>query len=386
MAGTRISRFTSLRHAGRKAGSFADKSTWTLAAGSFAIAGQSLDWTVAGDHPVGKISRQTSSAVGGRRTTSFAGRLFHNWTLSPGSFALSGQSIDFAQVSNQSWVLLPGTFALTGRSLDWNVSSYGTLWTLQSGSYVMYGRPLSIESQAVDPTAPAVPEGSKTYLRLCRDTRSSVGEAGDGPATVVNQVGMLGKIVNWVAEGYTELQTEPFRWCWLQREVILQLEAGRDSYTPGLAPWDSTVNSRISRFDPNNAVLFAADGSFNRIAVLTWERFRVHYPVVPTLPARPSACAFTPWGEVRFNAKPDQAYTLNVGVVLRAQLLVNDDDIPDMPFEFHTYLVKLATIKYAVQRGDTTLYNMTEGERKKQHRLLVTRCSQPITYGPVPIA
>lgn len=51
---------------------------------------------------------------------------------------------------------------------------------------------------------------SRTYLELCQAFREDIGIAGTGPATVVGQTGILGRIVRWIADADITIQALQF--------------------------------------------------------------------------------------------------------------------------------------------------------------------------------
>ncbi len=69
------------------------------------------------------------------------------------------------------------------------------------------------------------------FLALCKRTRELAGIAGTGPATVVGQVGELGRLVNWVAKSWIDIQNLHKTWNFLITDLSFQTVASQGDYT-----------------------------------------------------------------------------------------------------------------------------------------------------------
>ncbi len=57
-----------------------------------------------------------------------------------------------------------------------------------------------------------------TYLKICQDVTRECGIAGGAdtspkPTAVIGQSGELNRVVNWVSDAYTEIQSD-IKWRW----------------------------------------------------------------------------------------------------------------------------------------------------------------------------
>ena len=86
-----------------------------------------------------------------------------------------------------------------------------------------------------------------TFLAKCVKFREDVGISGSGPGSVVNQVGILKQIVNWVADADEEIQRLWEDWTFLfVPKVVITATADKQSFTPtelsitNIARWKET--------------------------------------------------------------------------------------------------------------------------------------------------
>jgi hypothetical protein len=161
-----------------------------------------------------------------------------------------------------------------------------------------------------------------TFLELCQMVaRESTVISGALPSSVVSQTGKLGKLVNWTAEAWIEIQMLRPDWFWMQGEFTSPATAsggtGRYSaasfgITTRFGDW--TRDKRLQNGDVYRPMtLYAvADGVAGEGALveISWERWRTKYGRGTQTENKPSEWAVSPAGEFCLGPIPDGAYII----------------------------------------------------------------------------
>lgn len=83
----------------------------------------------------------------------------------------------------------------------------------------------------------------QNFLQLCQKLRQEAGIAGNGPLTTVGQSGELGRLVDWIQQGYNDIQEKHEDWDFLRYDFSLPLTIGQSIYPRninGTNPSDTT--------------------------------------------------------------------------------------------------------------------------------------------------
>jgi hypothetical protein len=195
-----------------------------------------------------------------------------------------------------------------------------------------------------------------TFLELCKDVRRECrGIAGAGPITVVNQVGQLERVVNWVKNTWLEIQAERPDWRWMRSEFSLQTRASVDSYAYNDAGMtDSIAGAPISRFgrwwveDFQFFLTSAGIGTRHSIPYQRWETWRKLWLTGNILPGYCASVSIDPRNALRLGCKPDGIYTLTGEYQKSAQILAADADVPEMPAQYHELITARAILRYGM--------------------------------------
>lgn len=200
-----------------------------------------------------------------------------------------------------------------------------------------------------------------TYLTLCVEARQECRVSGTGPAAVTGQAGTLKRIVDWVAQAYTEIQERREDWRWLRSTFTVDTVADTDTYAYGDCT-DSRLSATITRFrrwwledgDDSNVTLYLTSGGVGGEAYLTpisWSDFRARYKRGTQTNSQPVHIAIDPQNNLVLGPKPDAIYTLNGEYQMGPQTLAADDDVPEMPARFHRLIVCRAMEKYGASEN-----------------------------------
>lgn len=217
---------------------------------------------------------------------------------------------------------------------------------------------------------------AKTFLQLAQDVRRECTDAGSGPATVVGQVGTLGRIVEWTAQSYVEIQGRHESWRWLRSTFSIPTQAGVDAYAYGAAT-DTLHGGAVTRFlrwwerDSNGygniLCALAATGEADQqwLTPLSWADFRSIYKRGAQTPGRPANVTIDPQNRLVLGPVPNDIYTITGEYQRSAQLLAADEDVPEMPEQFHELVVYRAMEKHgsSTSAPEVISRGITEGNR-----------------------
>ncbi len=181
-----------------------------------------------------------------------------------------------------------------------------------------------------------------SFLQLCQRTRQECGIAGDGPLTVVNQVGVLKKIVDRTQRAWVDIQAAGPYWKFARNQITFVLEIGKQEYDQ---PDDFGLTT-VDKWDEQASFIKEVDG--NDETELTWvdyHQFRRDFRTFP--PGRPNIICNTPGGHVAFNRTPDKAYTITLDYWMTPELLTANGDIPSLPEHYHDAIVWKSVMMFA---------------------------------------
>ncbi len=214
------------------------------------------------------------------------------------------------------------------------------------------------------------------FLQLCQ---RAVVECGAGGGTVLtttaDQIGSLGRIVNWVGDAWNDVQTEHDDWDWMRSSNILgqgvsfQTVAGQASYPLGINPdfsgdftSDFTAGNgatvgispdSFGKWDRDTFRCFTTTTGFINEIFLddvpfdTW-RNSYMYGAMRMVQTRPVAIAVGPDQSLNLGPPPNGLYTITGDYWVAPSVMVNDTDVPvGLPTRFHMLIVYIAMLKYS---------------------------------------
>jgi len=199
-----------------------------------------------------------------------------------------------------------------------------------------------------------------TYLQICQDVARECGIAGGAdaspkPTAVTSQIGELNRVVNWVADAYTELQNAR-KWRWLRKKFTLNTVDGTDNYAFGSCT-DVSTASAITRFDswrlndrrnpPKIYLSSAGVGGETFLDWTIWDNFEYLYKTgsLQSQTSRPFHITFNPDDEIVLGITPNDVYVVTGTYYRSPQILAADGDIPEMPAQFHD-LIKYQAMEW----------------------------------------
>lgn len=199
-----------------------------------------------------------------------------------------------------------------------------------------------------------------SFLKICQDVARECGIAGGSdlvprPVSVVNQMGELSRVVNWVADAYTEIQNSR-NWRWLRKDFTFDTVDGTDTY-PFSAVTDVDTSAAITRFkawrlnDRNNPPkLYLTSAGLGAQVFISWSKWDAFEHLYKTgslqlQTSQPVHITVNTKDEIVLGVTPNDVYTVTGSYFRSAQILALDSDIPEMPEDFHS-LIKYQAMEY----------------------------------------
>ena len=198
------------------------------------------------------------------------------------------------------------------------------------------------------------------YLALTKRLRLEAALSGTGPASVVGQTGEMGRLVEWIAAGYNDIQTAHATWRFLRSDFSFSTIASTQTYTPAavsitdLAEW---IRESVSLYSS------VADECF--LEYIPWEEFRSGYLLGTnrSTEGRPSAVTVKPDNSLTFWQIPNAVFTVNGEYFQTPDVMtVADASEPNFPARFHMAIVWKALMYYGAYAAADEKY--THGERE----------------------
>lgn len=193
------------------------------------------------------------------------------------------------------------------------------------------------------------------FLALCNAVASDSGTLSGETAlsTVVGQTGRPAKIVRWTREAYIDLQNARRDWNWLRFEFSGSTVAATVRYS-ATSFIDVDSNGLIDRF---GAWIMKGDETEDRYTIydpaigltdkgrlrfLMWDEFYRHRLNTAITSDRPAFFSIDPQNRLCLSPTPDKAYTILGPYRKSAQRLAANSDVPEMPADFHSLIVRFA--------------------------------------------
>ncbi len=184
-------------------------------------------------------------------------------------------------------------------------------------------------------------------LQLVNRTRVECGVSGPALATLVGVSGESARILGWVQQAWTELQTLKDDWQWMQSSFGFNLTPMGTTFTPG----NDVGLADFGRWKLDSFRCSTDNTYFDEqpLDYLEWQPFRDHfwYGTARSTFSRPTVFTVTPSKALSFGPAPDLDYYVNGEYFTAPTELALDADTPGIPAASHMLLVYAAMIFYA---------------------------------------
>lgn len=200
-----------------------------------------------------------------------------------------------------------------------------------------------------------------TFLDLCRRVARDCGVTSSltVPADVTTQVGVLKRLVDWVADAHDEIQSRSPDWKWMRSTFSVNTVASDDTYAPTDCT-DTRLAAAISRFgrwlmfDDNgcaNVKIYLSSGGVGVerwLTYLPWANFRAIYKIGTQNDGVPAHFTVDPQNNLVFGPKPNDVYVVSGEYQMAGFRLAADDDEPEFPERFHLVVAYVGMQKYGM--------------------------------------
>jgi len=186
-----------------------------------------------------------------------------------------------------------------------------------------------------------------------------------GDTTVVGATGEWGRIVNWTATAWEEIQLENPDLDWMRRNVSFNTVAQQGAYS---ATTDMGLTDFASwREESFRAYLQSAgEGTEIQLSFKEYNEFRDYYLLASrkTTYARPTEVTVTPSKTLMLGLKPDAVYVVSGEYYITPVTLTADADVPALPERFHRAIVYKAMMYYGAYEAAPEVFAYGESQFK----------------------
>lgn len=231
------------------------------------------------------------------------------------------------------------------------------------------------------------------FLALCQRARQEMGISGTGPTAVTAQTGEMKRVVDWVAQAYTEICAKHTNWKFLRSSFSVNTVAGTEAYLPtdctdsvlAAAIGSATVGDFARWIDDTFRIYKQSEGAGTRqyFWPVPYSWFRDRYQLIVPSNNKPFQWSIRPRDNaLLMGPKPDAVYVVEGDYYRVAPPLAADNDTPLFPTRFHLAVVWLATQKYAGYEEGGGVYAHATAEYKKLYGPLQTDQLPSIDLAP----
>lgn len=209
-----------------------------------------------------------------------------------------------------------------------------------------------------------------TFLQLVNRAITECGDSGGPIATTAGQLGSIQRIINWIGDSWSDIQTEHDDWDWMRSSNILGAGA---SFVPASGQYTTPLGTGVGQvgidvdsfgkwdnrsFRSNTTTVGTNDEIYlDDIDFDVW-RDSYMYGAMRQVRTRPVAVAFGPDQSVNLGPPPNGLYTITGDYFVAPTVMVADTDTPTgLPTRFNMLIVYKAMMKYAGYESAPEVYS-----------------------------
>ena len=187
------------------------------------------------------------------------------------------------------------------------------------------------------------------FRQLCQDLVKELGIAGGiGPSSVKDQTGEFANVVRWIAQATTWIDNlwRDWKYLWVEYDTTMTGQS--------LAIADSR------EIDRGSVWLDFGTGIARQLEYIEWKRLR-ELRARTALTGRPVQFSIDPSGTL-FLDRPVTAQPIHLEYWKRPTALVENEDTPDLPEEYHRIILCRAAIMYGNREAASEIISGMEAE------------------------
>lgn len=203
-----------------------------------------------------------------------------------------------------------------------------------------------------------------TFLELVQKLWQESGSTGSEPDTVVNQTGSAKQLVDWVADAYKDIIGRHSDWGWLHETLTFETVQAQAVYPFGTGAgtvgverkdWKSWIPDSgrkwLTAVGTNSETFLPPENYWQWRNIYQFGANRNAY-------SAPLIHAIAPDESICLGPVPLSGYTVQMDYyrAINADLSA-DDDVPDMPEEFHIAIMWRALMHYAEYESAPEVYD-----------------------------
>jgi hypothetical protein len=230
----------------------------------------------------------------------------------------------------------------------------------------------------IDPgTSATTDTGGKTFLELAQLVRQECRISGSGPTDVVNQVAEYTRVLTWTSRAWMDIQRANRFWRFMRASCSCETVNGQGAYSPStdfaltdFGHWALNYDNGDTFRNYDTAAGVTSEVPMRPVEYDEW-RDTYFFGATRTTYSRPMVCAVAPDNSLVVGPIASAGYTLVGDYYRQATPLVNGDDVPDMPSQFHDLIVFKAMQYYGVSESAPEIYDLGAGMYREMFMQLV---------------
>lgn len=199
--------------------------------------------------------------------------------------------------------------------------------------------------------------GGMTFLQMLRRLRQECGVTGTEPTSVSNLPQEMARLANYIKQSWMDIQTLHEDWEFLRQPVQFVTAADKQKY--------SANEMNIASFNVLKRDSFSISTLGENFAdevpldFMDFERFKMMFMFGPrrTQTSRPAVWTSDSQGNLLLGGTPDKQYQVMGESYAMPTELVNNDDRPACPPQYHMAIVYKAMMKYALFEAAPEVHN-----------------------------
>ncbi len=218
-------------------------------------------------------------------------------------------------------------------------------------------------------------DGQATFLEICqrtvRECRIAQGR-GLLPITVIDQIGQMRKIVDWVAEAWFQIQALHDAWRFLRRECVFEVTDGQAEYTTAECGIDAGTFNRWMLGTFRSYLTAVGQAGEIPMGALDYDAWRNTYKLGTwrTTKSRPIYITQTPNNGLGLGPVPLGGHTILGDFFIAPVRMEVDEDVPMLPIA-HSYMIIVykAMMEFGASEAAPEVY----GRGEKQYNSLLSK-------------